>query len=213
MTCPRCSAAIEPDSRFCRHCGAAIEAPAPQSAAPAAAAPPPAAPGDKFRDPVHEQDIWSGRPCWRADFGLWLLWFAGSIALIYVAARYSEPGSEVRTTAWVIAGAAGLSLLVRGGLLILGTGYRLTTQRLFIRRGILSRVTDQLELVRVDDVRLRQGIIDRLVGTGDLEILGSDRTDEVVMIGSIDNPAELAERLRGIVRASRGKGTLFVENV
>jgi hypothetical protein len=70
-----------------------------------------------------------------------------------------------------------------------------------------------LELVRVDDVRLRQGIIDRLVNTGDIEIIGSDATDEKLVLHSVFAPAEIAEHVRRYVRAVRGKGMLFVENV
>jgi hypothetical protein len=67
--------------------------------------------------------------------------------------------------------------------------------------------------VRVDDVRVRQGIVDRLVNTGDVEIIGSDKTDDTVWLENVSAPSEVAESLRRNVRAARGKGTLFVENV
>jgi len=70
-----------------------------------------------------------------------------------------------------------------------------------------------LELVRVEDVRLRQGVIDRLVNTGDIEIISSDETDNKLVLQSVCTPAEVAEHVRRNVRGARGKGTLFVENV
>jgi len=224
MTCPNCSAAIEPDSRFCKHCGSPLTAdraaaagfeagPGPVQAAGTSSVLPSAGPGNSHRDPAREQDVWSGRPCWRAGYGLWLLWAAGALGVLYAAHRYSEAGSPVRTAAWVLAGAAGMALLVRDALTVLGTGYRLTTQRLFVQTGILSRVMDQIELVRVDDVRLRQGLIDRIVNTGDVEIISSDPTHENLWLDSIAEPMDVMEKLRANVRASRSRGTLFVENV
>jgi uncharacterized membrane protein YdbT with pleckstrin-like domain len=143
---------------------------------------------------------------------LWFLWAVASVAVLYAMGRY-EAGELTRKSVWLLIAATAAVVLVRQALTTLGQRYRLTTQRLFIHRGILSKVVDQLELVRVDDVRLRQGIIDRLVNTGNVEIMGGDRTDENLCLESVGNPADVTEALRRNVRAARNKGALFVENV
>jgi hypothetical protein len=51
------------------------------------------------------------------------------------------------------------------------------------------------------------------VNTGDVEIIGSDKTDDTVWLENVSAPSDVAESLRRNVRAARGKGTLFVENV
>lgn len=229
MTCPKCHIVLDADSRFCKHCGAVINAPAgPQSAgaptgptvvpAPAATDPLTTAaagikPGDPYRDPAMEKEVWQGRPAWRAYYGTWATWFLCSIVALVLGYKYFEPESTWRTVMWLVIAGAAVAIFVREALVIYGIRYRLTTQRLFINKGILTRTTDQLELVRVEDVRLRQGIIDRVVGTGDIDIMSSDKSDDNLVLASIAQPDEVAEHVRRNVRGARGKGSLFVENV
>lgn len=235
MTCPKCHIVIDADSRFCKHCGAVLNAPG----GPAATTPGPSVPagpkvvpgggaaatdpftaaatavkaGDAHRDPAMEKEVWQGRPAWRAYYGTWALWLIASIVALVPGYKYLAPESVWRTVLWLVIAGAAVAIFVREALVILGIHYRLTTQRLFINKGILTRTTDQLELVRVEDVRLRQGIIDRIVGTGDVEIVSSDQTDNKLMLMSIASPDDVAEHVRRNVRGARGKGSLFVENV
>lgn len=207
MRCGECDKGIGSDSRYCRHCGAEIQAPPSRTPRFSSNGP------DVHHDPAHEQAIWRGRPAWRSFSGMWMIWLALCATALVLAYRHAGATSTLVTVVWLFVAGAGAALLVRELLIILGLRYRLTTQRLFIHRGILTRVTDQMELLRISDVRLRQGVIDRLVNTGDLEIFGTDETDETVTLESILAPAEVAESLRLHVRAVRGKGTLAVERI
>lgn len=236
MNCPKCHFTVENDSRFCKYCGAALAAVAgaasagpltptnrgpadanvPSGADPLSAAAKDAKPGDLHRDPAMEKEVWEGRPSWRAFYGTWLLWLVAVIVVIVLVYKSTAPatsGWNLRDATWLIALASGIAIFVRQFLVIYGQHYRLTTQRLFMNHGILSRVTDQLELVRVEDVRLRQGIVDRLVNTGRVEIISSDQTDHDLTLESVADPAQVAEHVRRNVRGARGKGSLFVENV
>ena len=216
MRCPKCNQAIESDSKFCKHCGTTLIEDAVPAAAAASPPAPPAAAADKganlYRDPAFEKDVWSGRPAWRASYGAWFLWAILSLIAIY-AAHHLEWNESIRKIIWLLIGVGALWIVVRQAAISLGVSYRLTTQRLFIQRGMLSRVTDQMELVRVDDVRVRQRIIDRLVNTGDIEVIGSDKTDSDTHILSISAPNDVAEAIRRNVRSARGRGAYFVENV
>jgi membrane protein YdbS with pleckstrin-like domain len=222
MQCPQCDGEIEADSKFCKHCGARVDADKPQEkpAAPleeAAESKKKAAGGEKgvdvYRDPRHEKQVWEGRPAWRSYWGGWAVWFLLSIALLIASYRWAGGDSALTKAVWLLAAGAGVVILVSEALYVLGRRYRLTTQRLFVHRGILTRVTDQMELMRVDDVRLRQGVVDRLVNTGSIDVLGTDETDEDVTLESIYAPADVAETLRLHVRGVRTKGTLLVENI
>ncbi|HVP12037.1 MAG TPA: PH domain-containing protein [Phycisphaerae bacterium] len=218
MNCPRCNAVIDADSKFCKLCGATAEAggAGATSAEVLQAATSKAGPGERgpdiYRDPKFEKQVWEGRPAWRSYWGLWVLWAAISLICIIATYRWSNNDS-VRWAILLLAAGAAVAIFIREALQVLSLRYRLTTQRLFIHKGIITRVTDQLELVRVDDVRLRQGIIDRIVNTGDVEVIGTDNTDPDITLESIQAPAEVAEALRAHVRGVRSKGTLFVENV
>jgi membrane protein YdbS with pleckstrin-like domain len=204
MQCSQCLGEIEDDSRFCRHCGAALASDA---------GPAPPKQGDVHRDPAAEHLVWQGRPSWRAYYGWWLLWAAASATLLVACYQGSGVGNMLRTAAWLLVLGSAAFLLAVETVTILGQHYRLTTQRLFVHHGIVTRVTDQMELIRVDDVRLRQGPLDRLVNTGEIEVMSTDKTDETLILSSVSAPAEVAEALRRQVRGARGKQTLFVENV
>jgi len=95
---------------------------------------------------------------------------------------------------------------------ILQKGYRLTSERLFIEIGVLSRTVDQTELVRVDDVRVHQSLMDRVFGLGSVEVVSTDATDRNVMIEGIADPDRVAEMVRENMRSLRRK-SLFVENL
>ena len=109
----------------------------------------------------------------------------------FVAFKLFEAG----TTRWLVLGAAALpAIYVGGGVLAakLGVHYRLTTQRLFIREGILTRTLSEVELVRVDDVTVRQGLIQRLFGVGDVLLASTDRSSGAIEI-AWDRPADRSE--------------------
>ena len=67
--------------------------------------------------------------------------------------------------------------------------------------------------MRIDDIRLCQGVVDRIVNTGTIEIMGTDETDEDATLESIANPAKIAESLRLHIRGVRNTNTLRVENI
>lgn len=220
MNCPKCQGTIEDDSAFCRHCGAAASQSASggqPSSSPKPFLSPPNDGGDLakkvYHDPKYERQVWEGRPAWRSYYGLWAAWALLSAAALGASYRWGASGSPVVTLVWLFVLGAGVAILVREALFVFSLRYRLTTQRLFVHRGILTRVTDQMELMRVEDVRLRQGVVDRLVNTGDVEVMGSDETDEVITLQSISAPAEVTEALRLHVRGARGKGTLLIEQI
>ena len=95
---------------------------------------------------------------------------------------------------------------------ILQTHYRLTTQRLFIDRGILSRSMDQTELLRVDDVRMLQSFVNRIFNIGTVLLVTTDVTDRSVAIVGIKDPIRVTELIRQQMRTLRGK-VLVVENM
>jgi len=168
---------------------------------------------DVYRDPKHEKQVWQGRPAWRSFWGFWMLWLVVSAICLILSYRWVGTESWLFKTALLLVAGTAVGIFVGELLWVLGRRYRLTTQRLFVYRGILTRVTDQMELMRVDDVRLRQGVIDRIVNTGNIDVLGTDETDDDVTLESVGTPAEVAEMLRLHVRGVRSKGTLLVENI
>ncbi|MBU0718274.1 MAG: PH domain-containing protein [Planctomycetes bacterium] len=161
--------------------------------------------------------MWAGRTDWRHYAGRIGLWVAGcvsgTIAVAWVAS--SADWLSAGPAFWVIVGGvfvSGSVILGRVALTVLSRKYRLTTQRLFIECGILSRTIDQTELIRVDDVRIHQTVIDRLFQLGTVYVLSSDTTNQQVELVGIRDVDAVAEAVRNQMRAMRKK-SLFVETI
>jgi uncharacterized membrane protein YdbT with pleckstrin-like domain len=85
--------------------------------------------------------------------------------------------------------------------------YEITDERLIIRRGILSKSIDEIELYRIKDVRIDFSLINQLAGIGRLTICSSDETtrDGDLVIAGIDRAQERRETVRRLVDAARQK--------
>ena len=68
------------------------------------------------------------------------------------------------------------------------TKYTLTNKKMYIEKGILRYTLNEIQLIRVQDVLLKQSVIERLLGLGSVELVSSDRTTEDTIIGSISEP-------------------------
>ena len=79
-------------------------------------------------------------------------------------------------------------------------------------KSILTKIQDQTELIRVDDVRVCKKLVDRLFRLGTVEILSTDATDKSVTIEGVKRPDFVAEQIRGKMRALRSR-SLFIENL
>ena len=68
------------------------------------------------------------------------------------------------------------------------TKFTLTNKKIYIERGILRYNLNEIQLIRVQDVLLQQGFIEKLLGIGSIVVKSSDRSGEVVRLGSISKP-------------------------
>jgi len=206
MSCPKCNAELPDGSSFCNKCGASLVA---------AAAPVPAAPVSPQNEP--EQELWKGRFSGKAHGHRWILWAIWVAALAIVFLKY--PPQQDQYAMWIrygyLAGAFVplLAILWSTMILKLSVRYRLTTHRLFRETGILSRHMNEIELVRVDDVAVRQNIVQRIFNVGVITVIAPhDQTEPQLEMEGIENPIEVKEQIRTHVRRRR-QGSLNVENL
>ena len=82
----------------------------------------------------------------------------------------------------------GLILLARAWYLVASTRYRLTSQRLFAQTGLIAKNLEEVELFRVKDVTLSQGVLDRLLGVGTVTVLSTDDTAPKLELAGIRDP-------------------------
>ena len=121
------------------------------------------------------------------------------------------------TGRWLIGSAAGLATLL---LCLVGVGlllaaakwianmnalYEVTADRLIVRRGIIFKSIDEIELYRVKDVRVDFSLLSQMADIGRMTLVSSDRTsvDGVTELADIPRARERREQLRALVEAAR----------
>jgi membrane protein YdbS with pleckstrin-like domain len=176
--------------------------------------PAPGQPGTKPQagpEPGSEQDLWSGRASWKSLLPPASL---GVVLILVVTIVVQLIFHRAAVTLTVLTACAVLLLLLLGRTTwrILSVSYRLTSQRLFVRRGILTQTVDQTELLRVDDVRVRQTIIQRMLGIGQVEVISSDRSDAELVLRDVLDPEAVSEHVRRHTRTVQRR-TLFMEQL
>lgn len=85
------------------------------------------------------------------------------------------------------------------------TRYQLTTERLRITEGILSKRTEELELYRVRDMSLEKPFIYRLFSKGNICLITSDRSAPNIMLEAVPRAEELMNVLREHVEICRDR--------
>ena len=83
------------------------------------------------------------------------------------------------------------------------TKYQLTNERLIFTRGVLSKSTDQFELYRVRDYRFEQPFVLRVFGLGNIYLIGTDVTDEVIVVEAVRNGSDIVNTIRACVENLR----------
>jgi membrane protein YdbS with pleckstrin-like domain len=90
--------------------------------------------------------------------------------------------------------------------------YCVTTERIEVGRGWIAKKIENLDLFRVLDVRLKVGILDCLVGIGNVSVISTDKSTPSVMIRGLPNARAVYDRLKHeAVRADRRRGVVHVE--
>jgi uncharacterized membrane protein YdbT with pleckstrin-like domain len=79
----------------------------------------------------------------------------------------------------------------------IGVSYKVTTQRVIVERGLLSKRLDQIDLYRIHDYVVERPFGQRLAGTGNLVLQTVDRTTPAVRLGGLaTDVVQLYEKLR-----------------
>lgn len=85
------------------------------------------------------------------------------------------------------------------------TTYALSKERLTYRRGIINRVTDEMELYRVNDHHFEQPLWLRIFGLGNIVLHTSDASHPTFKIAAIKDGERIRELIRNQVEECRMK--------
>ena len=144
-----------------------------------------------------ETVIFSGRPSWRSILGFYLVG-------ILVAAAAGAIG-------WFTAGhAVGIAIAVAVFLLavVIGflkrffTKFTITTRRLRVQRGVLTRQIQETRVDRLQDHTIRQTLLERVlkVGTIDFDTSGEESQGDLFRFDGVANPEAVVLDIDRVVR-------------
>lgn len=140
-----------------------------------------------------ERVVFEGHPSWRAilDFYIKGILITAVLAALVVlwGSAIADDVSEPTAIAVLLGGAAITALA--GFIKRVATRYTISNRRLHIKHGIVSREVQETRLSRVQDVSYSQGIIQRLLGIGDVDFdTASDDPTDFVFAG-VAEPAQI----------------------
>lgn len=156
--------------------------------------------------------VWTGTFSWKGMIHEFLLASLATVALV-VAAFTLFQGENVWSAITMFLGATWLLLF---SVLIyrkLNFHYKVTDQRLIHETGILVRVLDRTEMIDVDDVRVQQDIIERIVNVGKIRLRTSDRSHPSILFRGIDHARDVADLIDDARRRERMRRGVHVETV
>lgn len=122
---------------------------------------------ERRQDPGQERDLFVGHPA--------VLWSFGQWVVVVLTLGIALPFYWLRA---------------------ISSRYRITTQRVQIDRGILSKTRNNVELFRIDDYQLLRPLGMRLVGHAALALKSSDRNSPDLLLRGIPDLDGLSETLR-----------------
>lgn len=85
----------------------------------------------------------------------------------------------------------------------IGTIYVLTTQRIRIIKGVVGKRIDDIELVRIRDIRVKQHMGERMMAVGDITILSNDQSSPETILQNIKQPIEVHDMIRKAMMAEK----------
>jgi uncharacterized membrane protein YdbT with pleckstrin-like domain len=141
---------------------------------------------------VPEQIIWEGMPSLRLTFPPLLVVgtayvLAALLQLVFQADRMTH------LVTFSLAFLIGFAVFVRQALLLRACYYRLTTDSIYVRRGLFDRVTEHVSLDHFRDVFVEENSLAKILGCGDVEIISGNVASEQVCFEGVHHPVEIKE--------------------
>ena len=78
------------------------------------------------------------------------------------------------------------------------TSYELTTHRIIVRRGWISKLQNEIWIKDMRGVNLVQGIWQRIIGVGNVAIGTAATAGAEISIAGVNNPAEVIEKINSL---------------
>ena len=193
IACPDCGKDVSTMAPVCPHCGR----PSPAGTVPITSATAPR--------PTVEETLWRGNPSAMKLIGrivgIVLILVVVPLIFHYAAAQTPdlERSANIVKIGWWITALLALVEIVRFSVALAhlrSTLYTITNQRVMIERGLLTKNLSEIDLRYIDDTQFSQGVIDRMLGVGNVTIISSDKATPVYVLQGVRDPRNLREMIR-----------------
>jgi uncharacterized membrane protein YdbT with pleckstrin-like domain len=151
-----------------------------------------------------ETVIFEGHPSWRSILGFWLKGLLLVVLAGALAALVTRIADDEVQAGWVAVAAVVILavVLVAGTLKRLATTYTISTRRLVIRRGILSRAEQHSRIDRIQNVTTQQSVLERLLRVGTVEFDTAAGEDDELKFTGVAEPHHVVDAVRQAQRQS-----------
>ena len=199
MYCPSCGGPVDEGNKFCKHCGNAIMNPtigtehrktARDTSSISSYEAPKLLPEDMLKD--GERIVFEVHP--HKVFTLLGSWILGIFLAIFGLALLA--GTVV----------GGIAVLVLDVVIVVGaylrwqyTIYALTTERVIRLKGIIGKDLYENRLAKIQDLRLKMGVLQRLFGCGDVMLTTAGTAFIECAWKNIGNPRQMQGLLRRLL--------------
>ena len=74
--------------------------------------------------------------------------------------------------------------------------YRVSNQRILLESGVLSKRIDEVDMRTVEDIEFQQGVLERMLGIGEIAIIAADKRMGRFRLLGVENPRDVRELIR-----------------
>ncbi|HVT06621.1 MAG TPA: PH domain-containing protein [Polyangia bacterium] len=204
VSCPDCGRQVSTAAAACPQCNRPL---GPQAVAPPVAA-----------VPAAEEVAWEGAPSVKAmlgditrtalfAIGLPIVAAVGFSPFLSVMAGLGRPMAEtvaanrstlqtVFTVAVVVLVLARLARLGWHVAVLRSHRYRVSNQRILLESGVLSKRIDEVDMRTIEDIEFQQGVLERMLGIGEIAIIAADKRMGRFRLLGVENPRDVRELIR-----------------
>ena len=152
--------------------------------------------------------MFQGHPSWRSIIAFYIKGlFVVLIAAFVVAIVTNITGDGTDSSLVTLVAVVGVAVIVLAGFIKRVTvHYTITTRRLHIKRGIISREIQETRLERVQNVNYDQSVLQRLLQVGDVDFDTAAGDDYNFIFAGVANPDEVVEQVDRATHAAKPAG-------
>lgn len=162
--------------------------------------------------PDVEVVFYEGSPKLRGELGLVFQCLAAAAVVIGIGVALTMFMNSFPWWGLAIAILVGLLVLILPLLLVRKNRYKISNYRIDYEQGLISKRIDTIELWHVDDVQMRQSVIDRMMGVGTINIHSNDATNPVLPLRSLPEPRKLYDAIKQrVIAVKRQRGVIKMD--